>query len=171
MKTNSTLRRTFWIANAWKEVVADYRMRALIMPLVLVCFGCTEGPDPKEKSLLAEVERRVVLPKGAGELRCYKRYYAIVRGKQLEELLMSDANDLPFREILIGLYRRPGREEEPGIQWVENPEDMPKFYDGGCNTLRVSHAAGLFEKKIKATCSFTISGNIPDKFQGQLPIC
>lgn len=145
-------------------------MRFPTIALVLLCFGCAEGPSSPEQALISEVEKRVHMPKGAGELRCYKRYYTVVRGKQLEELL-GDLEKLPFREMLIGTYREPGPEDKPGIQWVGSSRDVPKIYDGGCGDMRVWYAVGWPEKEIKASCSFDFSGNIPEEIRGKPLTC
>lgn len=145
-------------------------MRSVVAALTLLCFGCAERPNSQEQALISEVEKRVHLPTGAGELRCYKRYYTVVRGKHLQQMFDNTAN-LPFREMLIGMYRIPRPDEKPGIQWFSNPDDVPKIYDSGCGTLRVSYATGWPEKELTATCSFDISGTIPEEVREQPPAC
>ena len=76
-------------------------MRFIIAALALLCFGCAERPNSQEQALISEVEKRVHLPTGAGELRCYRRYYTVVRGKHLQEMLclVSENINLPIHLI------------------------------------------------------------------------
>lgn len=145
-------------------------MRFPATALALICFGCAEGPSAREQALIAEVERRVQLPKGAGELRCYKRYYTVVRGKQLREIL-DGFDRMPFPEMLVGTYREPNPGETPGITWVSSREDIPDLHDGGCTDMNVWYAAGWPDKDIKAMCSLDISGNLPEEIRGKPLTC
>jgi hypothetical protein len=145
-------------------------MRFPAVALTLICLGCTETPSTQEQALIAEVERRVQLPKGAGELRCYKRYYTVVRGKQLKEML-GGSEGLPFRELLIGTYREPDVEETPGIKWVGSREGVPKLHDGGCGDMTVWYAAGWPDNDLKAICSLDFSGNVPEEIVGKPLAC
>lgn len=147
-------------------------MRSSVIILALICFGCTERPNSREQALIAEVEKSVQLPKGAGSLQCYKRYYSVVRGKELEEMVGRQlAARLPFREMLIGIYREPDHKEKPGIQWVKSPKEIPEISDGGCSDLRVWYAVGWSEQQVNATCSFDFAGSIPEEIRGTPLTC
>lgn len=148
------------------------QMRSLVIAFALICFGCAERPNSQEQALIAELEKRVTLPKGAARLQCYKRYYSVVRGKELEDMVGSPlAANLPFREMLVGTYREPGPGDEPGIQWVRSPKEVPEIGDGGCSDIRVLYAAGWPEKQVKATCSLDFSGSIPEEITGKPLTC
>lgn len=141
-------------------------MRRLTLALVLACFGCASGPSAREQALVAELEKRVVLPRGAGELRCYTRYYALVRGKQLEELL-GVPGKLPMRELLIGTYREPKAGEKPGIRWVASPSDVPRIHDAGCSSMTVWYDPDWPEKQVQASCSPDFAGSVPQEIHGK----
>lgn len=78
---------------------------------------------------------------------------------------------LPFREMLVGIYREPGLKEKPGIQWVKSPKEVPEIADGGCSDIGVLYAAGWPEKQVKATCSLDFSGSIPEEIRGKPLTC
>jgi hypothetical protein len=145
-------------------------MRRLILACALICFGCTSGPTEREQSLITEVETRVQLPKGAGKLQCYRRYYTVLRGKQLEEYL-GGPNRLPYRELLIGTYREPEMGEAPGVKWVASMKEVPELHDGGCLDMTVLFATGWPENKVKALCSLDFSGNMPEEIKGKPLTC
>lgn len=151
--------------------MVSFGMRFLCTAAALACLGCAEAPGPREQALVARVEKHVQLPKGAGALRCYKRYYAVIRGKQLEELL--GGSDPPVRELLVGHYREPGerREDAPGIRWVDRIEDIPTIHDAGCSDLQVWYAEGWPEKDIKAGCAPDFAGSIPEEIKGKPLTC
>lgn len=157
----------FMLPTALREFSSKPWMRDVAIVLALLCHGCGAHPNSHQQDLIAEVERQVHLPNGAGDLRCYRRYYSVMDEKELQALL----GDRAVHEMIIGIYRKPSAIEKPGIVWMANPKDMPHVDDGGCDILRVAYPMPWPENEIKARCSPDISGDIPEKMTGRPPAC
>lgn len=110
------------IMNDGFRPIADIRsprhtkqMRALtaLLPF-LVMTGCAHASDP-ESRLIARIENRIQLPKGAAPINEYRRHYA-----------WSDTG-----KIVYAVYSRGGR---PDSLWLPL-EEMPIYLHGGCNVV------------------------------------
>ena len=119
--------------------------------------ACSNHPTDEEQALASYVEKSVVLPKGAGSLQCYERYYVLLES---DEANKRAGFDVPQRKLLIGDYilasdRNGG---VAGIYWSKRKEDVPVMHDGGCSAIRVWYVPGV---KPIATCSLDFAGKIP----------
>ena len=94
--------------------------------------GCSQVPLSAEETLIVEIERSVVLPKGAFPLESYDRYYA--RGELGKEIENG--------EIISGVYLRrsfdPGQARTTAHHLVDLSE-LPMFFDGGCDLVNVRY--------------------------------
>lgn len=144
-------------------------MRAYLLIISIATCSCTSDTPPENRALISAVEERAVMPKGAGDLKCYKGYYTVVRGKQLQEIF--GGKEVPFSEMLVGIIRPPDSTNKPGIEWVDNIDEVGKIGDGGCEDMRIYHPIGPPEQKINVTCSFTFSGDIPEAVHGDPITC
>lgn len=128
--------------------------------VTLFCFGCTVQPSADEKTLISKVERIVRLPKGAGELNCYARHYALLQSKALDDYMGFPVQGLPGRKVLVGVYRRG--DDEPGVHWAGDATKLPpKIGDGGCSDISVFHVVGDRERDIEAVCATNFAGVPP----------
>ena len=151
-------------------IASRFPRRLSALTLALMCFGCTSGPTAREQALIAEAEKRVQLPKGAGKLQCYKRYYIVLRGKQWKELF-GGPSPPSYPEFLVGTYQEPGPREMPGIRWVTSMKDIPRLDDAGCQSMTVWYPAEWPGEKVKALCALDFSGNMPEEIQGKPLTC
>ncbi|MFW2349673.1 MAG: hypothetical protein ACN4E0_04915 [Qipengyuania sp.] len=77
------------------------------LPILLLVACVSQTADPKQESLMNEVEAQVVLPDGAGPLSSYARYYTIARDG-----------------MLVGTYTREIEERDPDEGCTELLEDF-----------------------------------------------
>ena len=130
---------------------------ALLIALVIVS-GCARMPPVKEK-LMNEIERAVVLPKGARSLNSYGRNYAFSgRNKVTAVYLVPSPPPDPGQGcdvMLANLSSRPCTKQEvaesaasaarasasetPAGQrrWFVNRDDLPVVSDGGCEQVTI----------------------------------
>ena len=136
-------------------------MRAAPILFVLACCGCDYAPSADDKTLIADLESRVSLPKGGGKLQCYERLYLISEGEEINKRWDTNFPKVSGRKLVEGRYTFGGR---PGIYWTKTPKDLgPEIMDGGCNDIYVTHLTGEPVTLIAATCSEDISGAGPEE--------
>jgi len=147
-------------------------MRSTTLALTFLCAACAQQPSSKEQAMIDTVEKHVKLPKGAGPLRCYTRYYTVVRGKDLEKLL-GGSNSLGVSELLVGRYREPdvNAGERAGIEWLTDTSALPEIHDAGCTDMQVWYTSGWPAEKVIALCSLDFSGNMPEEIGGKPLTC
>jgi hypothetical protein len=87
----------------------------------LTFWRASEGGWTPKRALIARLEARFVMPKGAGPLAAYHRAYAgsVEHG----------------RRVVIGLLEKGGR---PGVQIV-SIHHLPQIDDGGCTFIDVEY--------------------------------
>jgi len=76
------------------------------------------------------IEARVVMPKEAGPLNSYRRFYYRKGGK------------------VVGVYVAG---EKPGREWIARRVDAPLIMDGGCSVVNVHFDTS--SKEIQAFCN------------------
>lgn len=132
----------------------------MIVILAVALAGCVERPSLQERELVSSVEQRVKLPSGVGSLRCYERHYALLQGRDLDELMGEAPPGLSGRKLLIGSYVRG---PHPGVHWAKRAKELPQLADAGCSILKVYHLVGDRESSITATCSLNVAGAAPER--------
>ena len=103
--------------------------------------------------MIDDLERKVVLPPGAGKLACYERYYAPTKLSQLIGRRVS--KDL---SLLQGMYIL-GR--QPRIHWKKNTKDFPRMDDAGCAAIEVIYDTAKRQLLWPAECSTGFNGIHP----------
>ncbi len=135
-------------------------MRIVIPCLCVIAASCNQVP-PEQEALVNYVERRVELPKGAGNLQCYERHYALLGRETLKRYFEGVADPPP--RVLIGKYIR-GQDRQPGVYMKASESDLPEISDAGCSVLTVFHIPGDTHRDgLKASCSANIAGVTPDE--------
>lgn len=86
--------------------------------LVLLFSGMQACGSRDHKTMLLESERRLILPKDAGTLSSYDRYYAVI-GRSVR-----------------GTFIR-SQDGNGDIQIVRAESDLPFVADGGCGVIQV----------------------------------
>jgi hypothetical protein len=83
------------------------------------------GPTAEETAIMDRIERRGLrLPRGAGPLASYARYYA------------WQARRDGARRVVAIWVRSTG--EQPGRRWVRE-RDLPLIFDGSCGVINISY--------------------------------
>ncbi|MCW3848287.1 hypothetical protein OF829_13660 [Sphingomonas sp. LB-2] len=129
------------------------RLRLAVLLLAGCSGGCSQ-PTAEQNAIAADIEARVVLPKGAGNLKCYERYYAFAGDADQKRLLNFN---LPGKRVVFGSYVVG---KKPGVHWVASIDDFPDLQDAGCDKLNVFYIEGDKTLPIEASCSFTFAGTI-----------
>lgn len=119
--------------------------------------ACTAELTAEERAtLVGDVERRVLLPEGAGDLACYQREYSIVKASNTV--------------YLVGEYHLATRymgmdagDLKPGVIWEKRENLTMGFVDQGCRTLWFKRPLDDIGSSIQAKCGPTFDGTLPTK--------
>lgn len=122
---------------------------------LLAATACSPRPSREDQAIIDLVEKRVTLPKGAGKLSCYRRYYTVLRGKQIADELGAQVSDKP---VLLGRYVLG---KNPRVIWKASTKEMPIVFDGGCEILHVMYFPDHPELPV-AGCGLTFAGTSPE---------
>ena len=137
------------------------QVRILVALSLFSASACSERITSDQAALIANVEKRVAMPKGAGDLKCYERHYSVLRDKEVDTYLGFHLSRTAGRSLLVGTYRFGGH---PGVYWTRSTDDLPrKIEDGGCDDIGILHMVGDPERSIPAMCSTTMAGSMPDQ--------
>ena len=133
---------------------------AAVGPLV----GCKKELSSADKAAyIADAERRITLPPGAGDLRCYRRRYTILpgHGKLEGHRLLTGMYDLTVHPVYDGKGRRIGinTSGKPGAQWDDKM--TLGFADQGCETLYFQYDLDAEPSSVTAQCAPDFSGRGP----------
>lgn len=106
---------------------------SVVLKLILAIAFAAGGPAPSQDQtkLMDEIERRVVMPKGAESLSRYERYYWQRGGE------------------VLGIY--VFRPRASGRRWVIDRKDAPFVADGACSVVNV--VLVVASGNIKAHCN------------------
>lgn len=128
-------------------------MRFLAFALLSLLVSYSAKPNGAEQRMIDELERRVVLPPGAGKLACYERYYAPTTLSQITGRPVPQ--DL---SLLQGMYILGN---QPGIHWKRNAKDFPGMNDAGCAAIEIMYDTAKHQLLWPAECSAGFNGMHP----------
>lgn len=117
--------------------------------------ACTAELTPEERAtLVRDIELRVLLPKGAGDLACYQREYSIVKAPNTAFIVGEYHLATPYMGMNAG-------DLKPGVIWEKRENLTMGFVDQGCRTLWFKHPLHDIGSSIQAKCGPTLDGTLP----------
>lgn len=143
-----------------------------LLSLTLLAALSPASLDSRYSKLADEIERRIVLPRGAHPLSAYARYYSrsgdiVVAAYVLPE---QPSNAMQGCEVMTANSSRPCTEREIHVmkladirrlsarapagarRWYANERDMPGILDGGCGQVNVRYRIST-HRILFATCN------------------
>lgn len=118
-----------------------------IVSSIILLSSCRNEPH---RQFMDEIEQQVVLPKGAGPMDAYSRYYAEERSGRIDALYVIES-DL-YREEAQKLCATKKEAAYPcngtgksqlaskgGRMWLNDVRDLPVPNGGGCQAIEFSY--------------------------------
>jgi hypothetical protein len=130
------------------------RNRFALLMLSGCAAACANHPTAEQNAIVADIERRVVLPRGAGDLKCYERYYLIANEADQKRLY---GVALSGKRVVLATYVAG---KKPGVRWIDSADGFPDLQDAGCGKLSAVYIVGDPAFPVEAACAPDLAGRI-----------
>jgi hypothetical protein len=115
-------------------------------------MSCSTPEESGREALMDRIERQVQLPKGAGLIKDYARYYAESGGGEVTAVYLTPIDEIvrpgepcsevgenfTSREVPCEPTRASWALPADERRWVENERALPFQCDGGCSQITVT---------------------------------
>jgi hypothetical protein len=111
-----------------------------MLQLLLLASAYTALSPVHTEALMNQIERAVVLPKGADALRAYDRGYALADADKIVGIYLINPR-AGTGQVTLG-HRR----------WYGKITDLPVIFDGGCMQVRIEYQIST-HRVLRAVCN------------------
>jgi hypothetical protein len=111
-----------------------------MLQLLLLASAYTALSPVRTEALMNQIERAVVLPKGADALRAYDRGYALADADKIVGIYLINPR-AGTGQVTVG-HRR----------WYGKITDLPVIFDGGCMQVRIEYQIST-HRVLRAVCN------------------
>lgn len=130
-----------------KQSGVRFDFMALLSALML--GGCSDFD--RERQIISEIEESIKLPKGAGPMSSYSRYYAqqsdgaiiaayVIHGEGFKDDVLRACREVKGTPFPCPTRGGQVRLAEAGKSlWIGDPHDLPFILDGGCTDISVEY--------------------------------